>query len=85
MSNRKKTPFRHITPDGSKVRVTQDGEAFYIGDTNERAEGKMVHHKRVNYNNGKLPSKRPDYAINNPFYGSGHGEMDDYAHTADDL
>jgi len=30
-------------------------------------------------------NSRPDHAINNPFYGSGRGEWDDYAHTSDDL
>ena len=79
--SRSKTQFRHIDSDNKVTRVTKEDDAFYIGDTNERAEGKMMHYNSVQHAN----NHRPDHAINNPYYGSGNGEWDDYAHTSEDL
>ena len=87
--NREKTNFRHVNAEGKIIRVTKMGDAFYIGDTMERAEGKMAHYNQTKNSNRAHPvrskNRRPDYANNNPYYGSGNGEMDDYAHTSEDL
>lgn len=76
---REKTVFRHVNSQGEKVRVTKENDNFYIGNSNDRAEGKMSHHRSA----GNF--QRSDHNINNPFYGRGNGEWDDYAHTSDDL
>lgn len=84
---RNRTELRHISQQGNVVRVTEEDGNYYIGNTNERAEGKMAHYKAISRNQGisNIQGQRPAHAINNPYYGSGHGEWDDYAHTSDDL
>jgi len=75
---REKTNLRHITKEGQKIRVTKEGDALYIGNTNERAEGKVISAKTLGYNNGKLPKR----------YRGRYEEQDewgDFAYTADDL
>ena len=46
--NRNKTDFRHINEDGEVSRVTEENNEFFIGNSNDRAEGKMSHYKNVN-------------------------------------
>ena len=49
---RTKTEFRHVnTKTGKVTRVTCENGCYYIGDTNIRAEGKMVHFNGVKHIN----------------------------------
>lgn len=80
---RNKTELRHINRKGEKIRVTEENGELFIGNTNERAEGKVVHYKSIQHM--KKGSTRLPHQINNPYFGSGHGEWDDYAHTSADL
>lgn len=49
--------------------------------------GKIVSGMEVtsNANAVKSTSNHTDYEINNSYYVLGHGEIEDYAHTSDDL
>lgn len=76
---REKTSLRHITDQGSVVRVTKEDDNFFIGNSNDRAEGRMTHYGNISHNNGS------SHNSDNPYHGSGSGEWDDYAHTSDDL
>lgn len=78
MANREKTQLRHITKEGKKIRVTKEGDALYIGNTNERAEGKVIHHKGLV--EGKLPRRNRH---NNRY--QEYNEWSDFAGTSDDL
>lgn len=78
MANREKTQLRHITKEGKKIRVTKEGDALYIGNTNERAEGKLTHHKGLV--NGKLPKP---YKYNN--HERELDEWGDFAYTSADF
>ena len=73
---RNKTDFRHVnTGNGKVTRVTEENGLYYIGDTNIRAEGKMVHYKSVRRINwGK-----------NRFEGNIGDEWSDFAYTSDDI
>lgn len=66
--------MRHVNSQGKTQRVTksEDGE-FFIGNTQERAEGKMCHYTQT------LRSRSI-----NPYSNEGD-EWSDYAHTSDDL
>lgn len=77
--SRSKTGLRHIDSQGKIHRVTKNEEGkFFIGNSDERAEGKMCHYSQLNRSNG-------GGTYGNPFIGTGNGEWDYYAHSADDL
>lgn len=77
--SRNKTNLRHVDSQGEVTRVTKDEEGnFFIGNTEERAEGKMCHYSQINHSDNTG-------TYGNPFKGSGNGEWDHYAHSADDL
>lgn len=42
MGNRSKTGLSHVTESGDRIRVTSEEGKFFIGNTNERAEGRMI-------------------------------------------
>jgi len=75
MNYRNKTDFRHVhTGDGKVTRVTESNGLYFIGDTNKRAEGKMVHYNGVKYiNHGKNRITISD------------DEWSDFAKTSSDL
>ena len=73
---RNKTEFRHVhTGTGKVTRITECDGKFYIGDSNVRAEGKMVHYKgvkNINYGKNRIKQTIGD-------------EWSDYAFTSNDL
>lgn len=42
MGNRSKTGMSHVTESGNRIRVTSEDGKYFIGNTNERAEGRMI-------------------------------------------
>lgn len=73
MSNRNKTKFRHIEKGTKKIiKVTEENGEFFIGNTNERAENKMMHHSQINRNGIKNNHEEND-------------EWSDYAKTSEDF
>lgn len=74
---RNKTEFRHIhTGTGKVTRVTEYNGQYFIGDTNIRAEGKMVHYKAV---------KKINYGKNRFNKLERGDEWSDFAYTSEDL
>lgn len=70
---RNKTEFRHVErKTGKVIRVTEESGKYFIGDTKERAEGKMVHFRGVKHLGQRTYTEPGD-------------EWSDYAKTADDL
>lgn len=75
MANRNKTEFRHVhTITGKVTRVTELNGEFYIGNSNVRAEGKMVHYNGVKYIN-----------VGKHRYVEHGDEWSDFACTSDDI
>ena len=70
---RNKTELRYVDRKTGKVtRVTEEGGKYFIGDTSERAEGRMTHYKGVRNIGGKVYKEEGD-------------EWSDFAFTSDDL
>lgn len=42
MGNRRKTGLSHVTKSSKRIRVTSEDGKYFIGNTNERAEGRMI-------------------------------------------
>ena len=59
--SRSKTQLRHVDSQGKVHRVTRDGEDLYIGNTDQRAEGKCCHHSAINHNNPTVPMIEEDF------------------------
>lgn len=73
---RNKTEFRNIDRKTGKVtRITGENGMFFIGDSNVRAEGKMVHYKGIN-------SVRNSNYKKELILGD---EFSDYCYTSEDL
>jgi hypothetical protein len=72
---RSKTSLRYVDKNNKKVtRVTYEDGKYFIGDTNERAEGKMTHYKGVrNFTENKVHQQKE------------YNEWSDYAYTSEDF
>jgi hypothetical protein len=69
---RNKTELRYVDRKTGKVtKVTEEDGKYFIGDTNERAEGRMTHYKGVK----NIGSKYKEIG----------DEWSDFAFTSDDL
>lgn len=60
--SREKTKLRHITREGKTVRVTKEEGKYYIGNSSERAEGKMIHHSSIGKAKYEDDDEWSDYA-----------------------
>ena len=67
--------------NGKRESVTRHPSGDLVTST-----GKVVNGKVTSNPNGPKSNSKQSYSDpNNPYNGLGHGEWDDYAHTADDL